>query len=951
MNDISKYNLTTFEDGTHRILSGKVNQYVKLDENNLDEFYNEHFDMVSCESTYVKKSRLFEKVGDISPLWFDIKLEYSKDLEESHNVSQTINLIGPVLYESQKLIDEVFCKITQDHRELWSSVQEIKKENKKEKSIIFTYRFIFPYVKTKKSYVNKFRLTVIKRLSEKKISPCIALPLENDWSKLFVTYKNSYKELFSYKENIVTKFYTKQSQRDINMLKLKTIELSDMFIPDELNIKIDVDQYDENILSSLFSSIYYYKNSLSCIWDKSKEKEQESNISNIMDNISVTSKKVIKNINYAEKLFKIINKKRVDERNWYEMFIEIIYSVFNGDRQGIRFLSNIYDNMFKGTFPYFVTEKSHEKYIRKIYCSTVCKNSKRTINSLMFLARKDNPVEFSKFMMEKNEKVMKKSAMDLSDSTLVNAFYANFPDIFIYDNKQKVWYMFSREESKWLDNAECDITEHIRTDFRKLYKARYLHLSMLMTSNNLSEDKYSEYQKENKCIEKVIKHLGKKGNISSLLDLLKGRYKNRHMDDYLNENLNLTGCMNGVISIKGESVLFREAMPEDYISKHTGNYYDETLNWDSELIIMLEDWFKKKYPTDEEKHHFDKLISSFLMGGNRDKRVFAFTGTKGNNSKSQFVALLQAAFGELIGKFKPGHLIQNNKDTGNTPDCVRWEARGKRLMIADELPPNVKLSGAILKQESGDDDKEIRTNYKTPKVIRTSYKIILVANNLPQIDIIDEALESRLHYIDLKTLFLESSEVPKTEREQWEKRIFHRDEDFRNQVKELGSALLWYCVQKYPIYKKEGLGKPQFVLDANAKFTNSQKLVKFLKECTVKSQGSIVKKKELREKFIDWCRTYYGNHAIDTMDTLENYINSKWGEPTGDKWMNYSLINDEDEQLGQDNDNDQYMTPLNQIISMPQQNILNKEKDKNLKPYNHYMNDDYNIPNELTVPL
>jgi phage/plasmid-associated DNA primase len=241
-------------------------------------------------------------------------------------------------------------------------------------------------------------------------------------------------------------------------------------------------------------------------------------------------------------------------------------------------------------------------------------------------------------------------------------------------------------------------------------------------------------------------------------------------------------------------------------------------------------------------------------------------------------------------------LADEKRDPG-AADSARWNARGTRLAVADELSKKKKLKSNIIKIESGNDDRMLRDMFKTTKMVETTYKLLLVANNVPGFDDPDEAAEGRMHNIEFNAIWGLKEEVPESEEEQKRLGIYLADEDFADKLKGYGAFGLKYMMMYYPIYKKEGLGNPEHIKVSNDSYRKkTNKFYKFQETCIEKEPNSVITEKMLRKEYREWIKDLYPGTKPEDNDDIMDYFKRVLGPNKKSKWTGYRIIQDDDEE-------------------------------------------------------
>lgn len=142
----------------------------------------------------------------------------------------------------------------------------------------------------------------------------------------------------------------------------------------------------------------------------------------------------------------------------------------------------------------------------------------------------------------------------------------------------------------------------------------------------------------------------------------------------------------------------------------------------------------------------------------KDKRIFFCVG-KGNSGKGLFAELVKSALKPLFGTVNPNNLL-HNRTYGDQAKALSWmrAARDCRVMFSNEIKNGTGLSidGNVLKMlASGGDDISARQNHENETTFKMQGMLWLLANDLPPIDPLDDAVRNRLVVIDMPNVFHE----------------------------------------------------------------------------------------------------------------------------------------------------------------------------------------------------
>jgi phage/plasmid-associated DNA primase len=180
--------------------------------------------------------------------------------------------------------------------------------------------------------------------------------------------------------------------------------------------------------------------------------------------------------------------------------------------------------------------------------------------------------------------------------------------------------------------------------------------------------------------------------------------------------------------------------------------------------------------------------------------------------------------------------------------------------------------------------------------IELTIKLIMSANNIPNITEPDEAIKNRVKIIPFGSVWC--ANAPISEEEQMATRTFKMDPDFEKRIPILASAFLWILVQYFPKYCAEGLKDPQSVIDYTREYWNNNDIIgKFVSDNVkeayvsegVRDMNSKVTMNELYTEFKTWFRSSYPQDRLPNRDVVRADFIKRWGRSGSDGWIGLFL--------------------------------------------------------------
>lgn len=233
--------------------------------------------------------------------------------------------------------------------------------------------------------------------------------------------------------------------------------------------------------------------------------------------------------------------------------------------------------------------------------------------------------------------------------------------------------------------------------------------------------------------------------------------------------------------------------------------------------------------------YIQKAVGYSLTGLTDEQCAFFCYGT-GRNGKTTFLDIIRYIFGDYASNIQPETLMLRSSNSSANSDIARL--KGARLVTSVEPNEGVRLNEGLLKQLTGDDVVTARKLYGEEFEFRPEFKLWMATNHKPVIRGTDTGIWRRIHLIPFTVM------IP-------EKNVDRKLKD--KLIAEAEGIFLW-CLEGLRRYNKEGLKRPQAVIQATADYKQEMDTIsKFLEECTVQSFAGSVRAKDLYTVYVRWC--------------------------------------------------------------------------------------------------
>jgi len=426
-----------------------------------------------------------------------------------------------------------------------------------------------------------------------------------------------------------------------------------------------------------------------------------------------------------------------------------------------------------------------------------------------------------------------------------------------YENKfmfaeDENWYMFDNHKWICIGKKNMELRDLSQKKLKDLYKQLY------------------NYYKETECDKNKIKSL--KQTIKSfdntmiknnmLIELMEiytiNKNPKRNFIQKLDSNNNLIGFNNGVYDLN--TFIFRDGKSDDYITMTVGYDYNDnhTLKY-NDLLQFLQDI----QPNKEERDYMLTYLSIGLVGNLLE--LFTILTGCGRNGKSKLVELLKTTFGDYFGAVQ-SQLFTRPRPDANSPDPGLLSLMKKKIVIASEPEKNSKLNSGFIKFITGRDSTTLRNCHSNDMLDFTANFItLLICNDIPDCDDIDNAFSKRLRCLNYPTEFVTD---PKKDNQ---KKI---DVNINKNFEYWRLDFMLLLIEYYKIYiKTHELKTTNNILKWTNKYQeNTDLYLQFLNECTEENKDGHIHCSSLYEAFKFWFKNNNPNTKIPSNKEFINNI-------------------------------------------------------------------------------
>lgn len=263
-------------------------------------------------------------------------------------------------------------------------------------------------------------------------------------------------------------------------------------------------------------------------------------------------------------------------------------------------------------------------------------------------------------------------------------------------------------------------------------------------------------------------------------------------EDVLDKKIYLLRFSNGVFDLKLN--LFRNGQPEDFLTMSTHIDYYDYYTWNHEDVKATMKFLCEIQPNEENRNYVLQVLASFLDGHNGQERFHVFYG-RGANGKSKLIEFFSNAMGDYATNL-PVTLLTGKRaqSSGPTPELAKM--KGKRFAVMNEPGSGDQMNMGLLKEITGGDKVYARALHSNPIEFKFEAGIVLLCNDKPRVDPMDEATWRRIRALYFPSKFMDDPDLSIRDNQGHQiqyKRDYHLDE----KLKKLRNAFMWILVQYY----------------------------------------------------------------------------------------------------------------------------------------------------------
>ena len=450
-----------------------------------------------------------------------------------------------------------------------------------------------------------------------------------------------------------------------------------------------------------------------------------------------------------------------------------------------------------------------------------------------------------------------------------------------------IWYKYDKEKHKWVKTREgLKLKREFSEEICKKFSDRAMYFTQ-KAANTTDEGEKEIYNKKSATALKIAFQLKNTSFKENILKECKCLFVDEDFEQLLDSKPYLIGFENGVYDLKLH--LFREGMPEDYISFTTHKYYIP-YDRESEEIKDIEEFFAKLFTSEELRNYVMDILACAIDGSIIQERFYIFIG-EGSNGKSRLLDLIQKSVGEYYSTL-PIALLTQKRASSNSAQGELERTKGRRFAVLSEPSDDDKLNIGLMKELSGNDRILVRGLYKEPFEFRPQFKMILACNHLPEITAQDGGCWRRIRVIDFTSKFCENPNPEK-------KNEFPMDLELSDKLERYSEVFLSMLIQRHKEINPAKIMEPREVINATNNYKENNDVIgQFINDNLVKDVDNKegMKLMELFNEYRIWANkdNALKNKKIDR-NQFRSYLEKIYGTYNQNKgWIGIRLKTDEE---------------------------------------------------------
>jgi len=376
------------------------------------------------------------------------------------------------------------------------------------------------------------------------------------------------------------------------------------------------------------------------------------------------------------------------------------------------------------------------------------------------------------------------------------------------------WYKYDRDSHRWIKTREgLNLRKALSEEICRKFLDRSMYYNSMSNNNSYDKSQQSIYGKRGTDAMKIATKLKTTSYKDSVMKECKCLFIDENFEELLDCRPHLIGFKNGVYDMKMH--IFREGMPDDYISLSTNQNYIQ-YSPEYQEIIYINEFFEKVFTNINVRNYVLDILACIIDGSIAQERFYIFTG-QGSNGKSRLLDLIQKAVGDYYATL-PIALLTQKRAASNSAQGEIERTKGRRFAVLQEPNENDKINVGYMKELSGNDRILTRGLYKEPYEFKPQFKMILACNELPEIPSQDGGVWRRLRVIEFSSKFCENPDVSKPNE-------FMMDLELSEKFERYAEYFLSMLIDRHKNINPNKINEPREVINATQKYKDNNDII------------------------------------------------------------------------------------------------------------------------------
>jgi phage/plasmid-associated DNA primase len=612
--------------------------------------------------------------------------------------------------------------------------------------------------------------------------------------------------------------------------------------------------------------------------------------------VEYTEEQYESNFSKARALLAMVSETRADDRGEWMKIGWTIHSICGSSKEALQLWLD-----FSKRCPSKFNEQECVNAWERMQPGTY------SIGTLKWYAAHDNPDEYSKFTFEEHKHSIYASVSG-TNYDIALLLFNEYKDFFKCSGGKRWWvfqeHVWSRTDDGVLlyNKISTELVSKFQNAKREIRKEELATIARKQLNPNYTEAEEKGDKKKMderlKTVDKLIVQLKTTRFKVNVMAECSALFYDATFETKLDTNGTIIAFNNGIYEL--DTDVFRPGLYTDYISKKLPIDYEEFDDHDPR-VHDVHKYLSTIFPDTSLLEYFLTISCTLFRGGNKDKKVYVWSGEKGDNGKSVLDNLFEQMLGPYSVKLPTSLITGKRAQSGSaTPELARI-GNGVRRVVLQEPGNTDEMNIGILKELSGNDKFYARDLFQKGSEIREiipMFQPILICNKPPRADSDDNATWNRLRVLPFESTFVKPENLPATYEEQLLEKKFPMDTRFSEKIPNIIRAFAWVLLRRFRETKGVVTFEPHKVKLATDRYRASNDvLASFLREKILKGVDArcTISIGQFYTAFTNWFKDSYHHQKAPPKNDVQDKLMQIWGSPLpGIIWSGVQFRPDEE---------------------------------------------------------